>query len=131
MKYLIDTHTFLWFTNGSFEISKTAKSIIENRDNEIFISIASLWEISIKSALGKLYINGSFESVLEDVIINNIEIISINFNHLIIQNNLPFHHKDPFDRIIISQAINDNCNIIGCDEAFDKYLTNQSIKRIW
>lgn len=131
MKYLIDTHTFLWFTNGSEEISSIAKSIIENRENDILISIASLWEISIKSALGKLSIKGQFESVIDDVWINNIEIIPINFNHLIIQNNLTFHHKDPFDRLIISQAIVENCNIIGCDCVFDNYLTNRIIKRIW
>jgi PIN domain nuclease of toxin-antitoxin system len=131
MRYLIDTHTFLWFNNGSSEISQIAKSMIENKENEIFISIASLWEISIKSALGKLVISSDFETVIDDVIQSEIEVLSINFTHLVTQNKLPFHHKDPFDRIIISQGIVENMEIISKDEKFDDYLFDEKIKRIW
>lgn len=67
MRYLIDTHVFLWFVANASELSQTAKNLIENENNEILISIASLWEISIKTALGKLTINGSYESVIDDV----------------------------------------------------------------
>ena len=108
MKLLIDTHTFLWFSSGSPEMSADAKAVIEDEENEIFISIASLWEISIKTALGKLAISGSYDLVIEDVTGNLIEILPVNFAHTVVQNKLPFHHRDPFDRMIIAQAIAEN-----------------------
>ncbi len=131
MQYLIDTHVFLWFVSNSKELSQTAKSLIEDETNEIFISIASLWEISIKTALGKLIINGKYASVIDDLTDNSIEILPINFAHTVEQNKLPFHHKDPFDRIIISQAIVENMNFISADAFFDNYLKGKSVKRIW
>lgn len=99
MQYLIDTHVFLWFVGNAKGLSKTAKPLIEDGQNEIFISIASLWEISIKTALGKLAINGNYESVIDDVNDNSIKILPINFAHTVEQNRLPFHHRDPFDRV--------------------------------
>jgi len=83
MQYLIDTHVFLWFVSSSKELSQTAKSLIEDETNEIFISIASLWEISIKTALGKLTINGKYASVIDDLTDNSIEILPINFAHTV------------------------------------------------
>jgi len=131
MRYLIDTHAFLWFSSGSIELSQKAKEIILDKDNEILISIASLWEISIKTSIGKLEISGEYESIIDDVTGNGIEILPINFAHTVVQNKLPFHHRDPFDRIIIAQAIVENINLISKDEIFDVYLLETSIKRIW
>ena len=131
MKYLIDTHTFLWFSEGASEISSTAKQLIIDKNNEIFISIASLWEISIKTALNKLTIAGAYELIIEDVIQNDMEILPINFAHTIIQNRLPFYHRDPFDRIIASQAIAENMDIISKDAIFDIYLADKPVNRIW
>lgn len=131
MKYLIDTHTFLWFNEGSPELSQTAKSLIEDKENEIFVSIASLWEISIKTALGKLNIKGPYETVIDDVVENEMEVLSINFAHTVIQNKLDFFHRDPFDRIIVSQAILEEMDLISKDEIFDNYLERKNIKRIW
>ena len=131
MQYLIDTHTFLWFVANAKELSKLAKSLIEDPASDIFISIASLWEISIKNALGKLTINGQYESVIADLNDNSIEILPINFAHTVRQNHLPFHHRDPFDRIIISQAIVENMNCISADKIFDDYLKGEAVKRIW
>ena len=131
MQYLIDTHTFLWFVANAKELSKVAKRLIEDPANDIFISIASLWEISIKNSLGKLAINGKYESVADDLTDNSIEILPINFAHTVQQNCLPFHHRDPFDRIIISQAIVENVDFISADIIFDDYLRGLSVKRIW
>ncbi|RKZ46216.1 MAG: type II toxin-antitoxin system VapC family toxin [Candidatus Parabeggiatoa sp. nov. 3] len=131
MTFLIDTHTFLWFIAGSDELSETAKEVIENDNNDIFISIASLWEISIKTAIGKLQILESYDTVINDVTENEMSILSINFTHTVIQNKLPFHHKDPFDRIIVSQAIAENLSLISRDDIFDVYLKDKGIKRIW
>lgn len=132
MQFLIDTHAFLWFVSNSKELSQTAKTIIEDGQNEIFISIASLWEISIKTALGKLSIKGNYDSVIDDLNDNSIQILPINFAHTVEQNRLPFHHhRDPFDRIIIAQAIVENIDFISADNVFDDYLKGKSIKRIW
>jgi PIN domain nuclease of toxin-antitoxin system len=131
MKVLIDTHTFLWFVAGSMELSKTANNLIKNEHNSVYISIASLWEISIKMAIGKLQITDSYETVINDVVENDISILPINFAHTVMQNKLPFHHRDPFDRIIVSQAIVENMNLISRDSAFDAYLENIEVKRIW
>ena len=131
MKFLIDTHTFLWFVAGAENLSKTAKEHIANNDNQIFISIASLWEMAIKNSLGKLDINGGYETVINDVIANDIQIVAINFQHTLIQNKLPFYHRDPFDRIIIAQAIAEKIDLISIDTVFDDYFKTEQVKRIW
>lgn len=131
MKFIIDTHTFLWFVAGSLELSETARELIKNDNNDIFISIASLWEISIKTAIGKLQILGSYDTVINDVVDNEIEILPINFAHTVMQNKLPFHHRYPFDRIIVSQAIVEHKSLISCDKIFDVYLKEKLVRRIW
>jgi PIN domain nuclease of toxin-antitoxin system len=131
MKYLIDTHTFLWFIEGSTQLSEFSKSLIENENNEIYVSIISLWEISIKTALNKLSVKGEYESIVFDIEKNDIDILPMTFAHTIQQNKLPHIHKDPFDRMILSQAIVENINIISRDEIFDEYLKPTAIKRIW
>ena len=131
MQFLIDTHVFLWFVSNAKELSQTARTFIEDGNNTIFLSIASLWEISIKTALKKLSIKGTYESVIDDVTDNSIQILPITFAHTVEQNRQPFHHRDPFDRIIISQAIVENMNFISADTIFDDYLKGTSIKRIW
>ena len=131
MKYIIDTHTFLWFNEVNSEITSKAKAIIENLENEIYISVTSLWEISIKVNLGILIIKNEFESILDDLNEEGINILPINFSHICINNKLPFYHKDPFDRMIISQAISENISIISKDVIFDKYLINTNLIRIW
>ncbi len=131
MKLLWDTHTFLWFVAGSNEVSQKVRKTIETPSNEHFLSIASLWEISIKTALGKLDIKGRYESVINDVTDNDIQILPINFVHTVQQNQLPLHHRDPFDCMIVSQALTENMHIISRDKVFDEYLKNKPIKRIW
>lgn len=131
MQYLIDTHVFLWFVGNSKELTQTAKNLIEDEYSEIFISIAGLWEISIKTVVGKLIIKGKYETVIDDVNDNSIQILPINFAHTVEQNRLPFHDRDPFDRIIVSQAITENMNLISADAIFDDYLKAKAIQRIW
>lgn len=121
MKYLIDTHVFLWFVDNSPLLSRSARTLIEDKNTEIFISIVSLWEISIKTSIKKLHIKGTFESVADDLKDNLIEILPINFAHTVENNSLPFHHRDPFDRIIIAQAIVENIDFISADAVFDDY----------
>ena len=130
MAVLINTHTWIWFLNKNDQLSIKALDAIENTAI-VYVSMASLWEISIKTSIGKLTINGSFESVLEDLSENNIQILPIAFSHLNIQNGLEWHHGDPFDRLLASKAIFEGYDIVSKDEILDAYLFDTSIKRIW
>ncbi len=128
MKYLIDTHTLLWIAGNNPKLSKKAKEIYLNPKNEIYLSIASIWELSIKIGLKKLNLNLPLKKFVEIHILgNNIQILNISLNHIYRIEKLPLHHRDPFDRLIISQAIEEDIPIIGNDELFDNY----EIKRIW
>lgn len=131
MNLLLDTQSFLWFVSGNASLSKKAKEAIENNNNTNYISIASIWEISIKFALGKLQIKGTFESVIDDVNENGIILLPINFLHAVQQTKLPMHHRDPFDRIIASQVLVEKMSLISNDVIFDKYLAKSDLKRIW
>jgi PIN domain nuclease of toxin-antitoxin system len=131
MKYLLDTHTFIWFIEGSDELSKKAINLVVDENNEIYLSMASLWEISIKVGLGKLSIKGGYENVMDDIVNNDITLLPIDFAHTLVQSELSFHHRDPFDRILIAQAIAENMSIIGRDEIFDTYFEPKEVKRIW
>lgn len=131
MRCLLDSHTFLWFSDDAPELSAPAKSLILDATVSIAISMASFWEISIKNSLGKLRLDAGFEDLMDVAKTNGFDILSINFDHTMIVNKLPLHHRDPFDRMIIAQAIVENMNIIGKDTDFDNYLVGTPIKRIW
>jgi len=127
MSYLLDTHTFLWYASGAPELSETALNIIDSRHDK-FVSIASLWEIAIKLNIGKLNINDDFDKFIKKQIsINNYKILEIKLPHLSVLRNLTIYHRDPFDRIIISQSISESLTIVGKDVAFNNY----NIDIIW
>lgn len=113
--------------NGNKELSKKAKEIIEHEENEINLSIASLWEIEIKESLGKLDFPKDLNEIIKNIEEININILGIKKDHILELLNLKFFHKDPFDRLIIAQANIEKLTIIGKDEIFDKY----KIERIW
>lgn len=127
MNLLLDTHTFIWFINGNKELSDKAKRIIENPSNKSYISIATIWEMAIKISLERLKINKPFESILEQILKNNFEILPITFEHTLLISKLSFHHRDPFDRIIIAQGHIEKMTIVTKDENFSKY----NIKLLW
>lgn len=128
MKYLLDTHTLLWFLQGDKKLSDKARQFIDNPSNEKFLSIVSLWEIAVKVSLGKLVLDKSFERLFpEQLHFNRIEILDITVDSLTKLTTLPFHHRDPFDRLIIAQALVEGIPIIGADAAFDAY----GISREW
>ncbi|CCI19932.1 MAG: type II toxin-antitoxin system VapC family toxin [Microcystis panniformis] len=127
MKLLLDTHTFLWFINNSPQLSIDAKNLIES-DVDLLLSIASLWEIAIKVSIGKLTIPNTYDQFIpQQVQLNDMEILSISMAHLTVVTTLPFHHRDPFDRLLIAQAMVEKMSIISADEIFDSY----GISRIW
>ena len=128
MNLLLDTHTFLWFIAGSSNLSKKARTLIEDADNQIFLSSASLWEIAIKISLGKLKLVDSFETFIpQQLEVNGIEMLNIAIGHTAVVAQLPFHHRDPFDRLLIAQAVAEEMPIVSGDEEFDKY----EITRLW
>jgi PIN domain nuclease of toxin-antitoxin system len=122
MKLLLDTHTFLWFVEGSPNLSDKAREAIENGENQRLLSIASLWEMSIKVSIGKLELGMTFtELINREVYGNAIELLDLQSKHLDMLARLPFYHKDPFDRLIISQSLVENVPIVTRDSAFGNY----------
>lgn len=121
MNYLLDTHTFLWFINGDNELSQSSKVIIEDPDNVKYISIATFWEIAIKININKLKIEMPFRELEWHVSKNDFQLLPITFLHTNQLINLPLFHRDPFDRIIIAQAICDSLTVLGKDINFKHY----------
>ena len=122
MRVLLDTHAFLWFIMGSANLSVTARVLIVNPANERLLSVASLWEIAIKTSLRKLTLSAPFDELIPTQLkLNGIDLLNINVDHLSTLTTLPFHHRDPFDRLIIAQAIVEQLPVISLDGAFDAY----------
>src|SRR5215510_10162912 len=119
MRLLLDTHTFLWFVLGDGHLSAKAKAAIENPSNEKLLSPASYWEIAIKISLGKYTLAKPYEEFIEKGIgENGFVVLSIEPKHSAVLTTLPFHHRDPFDRLIIAQAMVEEATVVGGDTAF-------------
>lgn len=127
MELLLDTHVFIWYAENDKSLPKSTKEKIKALDNDILISIVSLWEIGIKTSLKKLTLNGSMADIINLTFENGFKILPLQPDHIIKNNLLEFYHRDPFDRMIIAQALVEDLEIISKDEAFDKY----HVRRIW
>ena len=121
MAYLLDTHAFLWFASEDNQLPASIQNIIRDIHNPCFLSSASLWEITIKQQIGKLKLHFPLLELFEFADRNQIELIPITYEHLLTLSKLPKHHNDPFDRLIISQAISENLIVISKDKEFKKY----------
>jgi PIN domain nuclease of toxin-antitoxin system len=123
MKYLLDTHSLIWFLENNPKLSWKAKSLIENLENKIFVSIASWFEISIKLTIGKLELPDSLAETMARSSGDDITTIAIKESHIIAYQNLPLvdQHRDPFDRVIIATAISENYAVITSDPKFGFY----------
>jgi len=121
MNVLLDTHTFIWYIEGNSKLTEKARDAIEFSADRVYLSIISLWEIAIKTGKNQLVLQNQFDDLLDILNSLEIEILSITFADTQIYKNLPLHHRDPFDRMLISQAIDNNLTIIGCDRSFDNY----------
>jgi PIN domain nuclease of toxin-antitoxin system len=128
VKILLDTHTFLWFMIDHPNLSQYAASLIEDPDNEVFISVATLWEIAIKVSLGKLHLAKPFEQLIPDQLQkNDFTLLPIEIIHLTQVITLPQHHRDPFDRLMIAQSLVEDMPILSRDSNFDAY----NLERLW
>lgn len=127
MKLLLDTHTFLWFIEDNPKLSAAAKKLLES-DVDLTISAASLWEIAIKVSIGKLTLTQPFQQFIPDQLTrNSVKLLAISIAHLAVVSTLPFHHRDPFDRLMVAQAITEQLPIVSVDDKFDLYGVN----RLW
>jgi PIN domain nuclease of toxin-antitoxin system len=121
MAFLLDTHAFLWFVSGDNNLPVSVRDKIKDINQPCFLSIASLWEITIKQQLGKLTLNITMKELFDYADRNQIEIVQITYEHLSALSNLPRHHADPFDRLIISQVISEKFILISRDKGLKKY----------
>jgi PIN domain nuclease of toxin-antitoxin system len=125
---LIDTHALLWFLKDDPQLSSPAKALIENPANRKLVSVASCWEIAIKSGLGKLKLGEPAANLLaRELPRNNFDLLSIALEHATAVENLPSHHKDPFDRMLVCQALIEQLPIVSGDAQLDPY----NVRRMW
>ena len=125
---LLDTHTLIWFLQDDPRLSRQAKMLIEDPGNRKLVSVATCWEIAIKVGLRKLHLGAPTRPYLERMIaLNHLELLPISLEHATAVEGLPQHHKDPFDRLLIAQALVEGIPILSADGAFDAY----AVQRIW
>ena len=128
MRLLLDTHSFIWFFVGNPKLSTVVRSLIEDEDNEKLLSIASIWEMAIKHSQGKLSFGLPFDVFIEQQLsFEKLNLLNINLEHIYTIARLPLHHRAPFDRLIIAQAMVEQIPILSADSAFDAY----PIQRLW
>lgn len=128
MTVLLDTHAFLWFCQDDPSLSKTAKVVMEDPQNRKLVSVASCWEIAIKAGLGKLTLGEPSGKYISNALSRTgFELLPISLEHAAGVETLPQHHRDPFDRLLVAQALIELFAIVSMDAALDSY----GVKRLW
>lgn len=128
MRALIDTHAFLWWVEGDRALPTKARKMVGDQENDCVLSLASVWELAIKSNLGKLKLATSVQRyVVENLAANSFSLLDIRIAHIGLIETLPRHHGDPFDRLLIAQALAEDLPVVTADPVFRKY----GVKRIW
>ena len=127
-RLLLDTHVFLKWINDDPKLTAAARRAIADINNECYLSIASCWEMAIKSSLGKLKLARAIEQfVPEQLAANGFTLLNLELRHTAKVEKLPFHHRDPFDRLLIAQALTEKIAIVSADRVFSNY----GVKRLW
>ena len=127
MNLLLDSHTVIWALTAPQNLSAKAKRELSKADNELLVSMASLYELTIKMNIGKFVYKGGLKELFTDLDAAKYSILPIEKKHLLEYSKLPMHHRDPFDRLIIAQAKSDKLTVVSKDEHFKKY----DVKVIW
>jgi PIN domain nuclease of toxin-antitoxin system len=128
VRLLLDTHAFLWWVGADRKLSRRARSTVGSGRNECFVSIASAWEIAIKVGLGSVRVGSSLERFLpEQIAANGFRPLPIDLRHTARVATLPFHHRDPFDRLLVAQALEEELAVVTADPVFTEY----GLKRVW
>ena len=121
MNLLLDTHIVLWYIHDDAQLPDAIRKMINDGGNRCMVSYASVWEMAIKFSIGKLKYNNDFAEIAAAILNTGIEIMPLEIGHLMKYVDLPLLHRDPFDRLIISQAITEGWKLISVDEQFRKY----------
>lgn len=122
MRLLLDTHIFIWWADEPDKLSSTALSALEDKTNDLILSVVSIWEIQIKIQLGKLKLSQPLKELIESQQeTNDLRILPIELAHVLALDALPFHHKDPFDRLLIAQSILEDMTLATVDQKFSAY----------
>jgi PIN domain nuclease of toxin-antitoxin system len=127
VRLLLDTQALLWWFQGDDRLPKSARRMIGTPDAEVFVSVAAVWELAIKTRLGKLDAQSLLDSAEERFRAAGFAALSITTEHAIRAGALPTHHKDPFDRMLVAQAQAENLAIVSSDPVFDRY----GVRRLW
>jgi PIN domain nuclease of toxin-antitoxin system len=128
MKLLFDTHALIWFAEDSPQFTAAALKAIREEGAEVFCSAANIWEIAIKAAIGKLQLVADLQTEFRSKLAqNNIVFLPIQYEHAARVAVLPFHHRDPFDRLLVAQTLIEDMSLISHDKVLDAY----GIRRIW
>jgi len=127
MRYLLDTHAFLWLATDEPQLTAAARAIFVDNDQECFLSAASVWEMAIKSSLGKLVLTTSVSHLVRGGLERGLRLLDVTASHAYLIERLPFHHRDPFDRILVAQAIHEGMHLVSRDGQLDAY----AVTRIW
>ena len=128
MRVLIDTHVFIWWTSDVKKLSSRVHDLLLDPSTEAILSVVSIWEMQIKLSLGKLQFRTDLSELVDDEISRNrIELLPLSLSHIYALSYLPNHHRDPFDRILIAQSMDEDLQILSIDEKFDAYGVN----RLW
>jgi PIN domain nuclease of toxin-antitoxin system len=128
VKLLLDTHAFLWFGLGDSRLSPSALAAINDATNEKFVSPASYWEIAIKISVGKYLLNDPYDAFMQRTIAGNgFQILAVRPEHTLVVTTLPFHHRDPFDRLLVAQSLVEQISLVSGDARLDQY----GIQRVW
>ena len=121
MRLLLDTHAFIWWDREPDKLSDLADASCQNEENALCLSVASIWEMQVKLGIGKLHFGRSLEQVIEDQIANGMEILPVKLSHLWRLAEIPRIHGDPFDRLIIAQALTEDMFLVSADRVFSEY----------
>jgi PIN domain nuclease of toxin-antitoxin system len=122
MRLLLDSHALLWFCEGSASLSAIAREAIESLDNEIFVSHATAWEMAIKTRLSKLTLYVPYDELFPGALVTNgFRLLAPDLRHYRELLTLPLHHRDPFDRLLIAQAMVEGLTLVSCDPHFRSY----------
>jgi PIN domain nuclease of toxin-antitoxin system len=122
MKLLLDTNVFIWLNDAPHRVREQVMTVIANPDNDLFFSLTSIWEMQIKIQLGKLELSDALPDILKtQQLENNLQVLTIDLNHIWSLENLPNHHRDPFDRLLIAQAQTEGMTLVSADGIFEMY----------
>ncbi len=122
MRLLLDTHVFIWWADQQETLSATVLSALKDEGNELVLSVASVWEMQIKVQLGKLRLSSPLRELVESQVeTNDLKILRVELAHVLVLDTLPFHHRDPFDRMLIAQSIQEDVTLVSADPEFPAY----------